>query len=122
MTKSGEFDRRSRAGKIAYDVNAQLSDAIDECQDLQELPLNRLSSAIGFVKLRDSARFAILGFIAWFIYAAIHLLNKDFGWMSAYFASSAVSLGVFAVAWIWFTIYYWASFSQLRSQLKTQST
>lgn len=120
LTKSGEFDRRSRAGKTAYEVNEQRNQAIDECQDLQELPLSRLSAAVSFVKLRDSARFAILGFTAWFAYAAMHMLSKDFGWPSAYFSASAVSLGVFATVWLWFTIYYWASFSQLRKQLKSQ--
>ena len=120
LTKSGEFDRRSRIGKTAYEVHAQRNQAIDECQDLQELPLSRLSAAVRFIKLRDSARFAILGFIAWFAYAAMHLLSKDFGWPSAYFSASAVSLGVFTVVWLWFSIYYWASFSQLREQLKSQ--
>lgn len=120
LTKSGEFDRRSRIGKTAYEVHAQRNQAFDECQDLQELPLMRLLTAVSFIKLRDSARFAILGFIAWFAYAAMHMLSKDFGWPSACFSASAFSLGVFAVVWLWFTIYYWASFSQQREQLKSQ--
>lgn len=120
LTKYGEFDRRSRIGKTAYEVHAQRNQAVDECQDLQERPLSRLSETVSFVKLRDSARFAILGFIAWFAYAAMHMLSKDFGWPSAYFSASVVSLGVFAIVWLWFTIYYWASLSQLREQLQSQ--
>lgn len=97
LTKSGDFDRRSRLGKTAYEVNAQRDQAIDEYQDLHKRPLSRLSAAVNFVKLRDSARFALVGFIAWFAYAAMHMLSMDFGGLSVYFSASAVSLGVFTV-------------------------
>lgn len=121
MTKSGEFDRRSNAGKAAYEVHAQLNQAIEDCSELQDRPLNRLSEAVGFAKLHDAARFALLGFVAWFAYAAMYMRGPNFGWPSTYFMASAVSLGVFAVVWLWFSIYYWVSFSQLREQLKPQS-
>lgn len=121
LTKSGEFDRRSNAGKIAYEVSVQLAELEFQCRELRGLPLNRLTAAISFTKLRESARFAIAGFIAWFAYAATYMLGPNFGWPSAYFLASVVGLGVFAVVWLWFTFYYWAGFSQLRMQLRPQS-
>lgn len=119
-TQSGEFDRRSRAGKLAYEVNAQLVESSAEYSELRERPGRRLADAISFTKLREAARFAIVGFVAWLAYSAMYMLGPDFGWPSAYFAASAVSLGVFAATWLWFTIYYWASLSELRKQLAPQ--
>lgn len=120
LTKSGEFDRRSKAGKAAYDVNARLVESIAECEELQALPSSRLSAALSFNKLRGSARLGILVFLACLTYAAAYMLSPEFGWPSAYFLASAASLTVFAVLWLWLSVYYWLSFSQLRKDLKLQ--
>lgn len=120
MTKSGDFDRRSKAGRTAFDVNARRVELIAVCEELQALPASRLSAALGFSKLRSAARLAIFVFLACLAYAAAYMLRPEFGWPSAYFLASAASLGVFAILWLSLTAYYWLSYSQLRKDLKLQ--
>ena len=116
ITQSGEFDKRSNAGKFANTVKENLDAQSDIFSRLSNAPLERLSKAIGAVKLQKSAKYAIWIFALYFVYIFFPY-KSDMSWMKNYLSSSFYSALGFACIWCIFSALYWVSSTQVRDAL-----
>ena len=116
IAQSGDFDKRSNAGKFANTVKENLDEQSNIFARLSNAPLDRLSTAINAVKMQKSAKYAIWILAGHFVYIFFPY-KSDMSWINNYFASSFFSAVAFACIWCVFSAWYWVSYTQVRDAL-----
>lgn len=119
LTKSGQFDKRSRDGREAAATKERLDEQTEAYEYLSRLPLARLSGAISGrkIKIAAGASLVALSFALIALKQAIERSVDNSDFFGMYLMSTGISVAVFAGIWVLASIWYWLSFRPIKRQL-----
>lgn len=116
INKNGEFDRRSKAGKLANQTKEELDIRLDNIDHLENIPFQRLNLFLREIKLSTSSKISIVVFICHFIYISISSSNPSY--LNNYIYSSGVSVAGFMAIYSILSIWFFISSQPVRAALK----
>jgi hypothetical protein len=117
----GSYDRRSRAGKRAFELEGSLKTQSEQCDTLAGLPQQRLAHAINAAKIHTASASAFLFFIPFFGFEFFRkgLLRQPWEtWGPVYVDAAVYTVGVFAGVWLALSVIYYLVYSKMRSALE----